>query len=274
MIIMWRIDPNDKLCKCIFNLDDNTISSRCFQIIERHDTKKAEKLTTLVRFTSDSISKLSAYDREVAFACFSLFENHIPCTSIEQIYRTMIGSTKSRSTSSSEVMISNSLQKLVSTYIAVEISSLKKMGYCVDANSLNGQILPAKVTTSNRHLKIEFLNESILMTIAKIKNSQLITYPLEWLAVGGGNSPERLTIRNYTLRRILECRLHPQLTSTVTFKDIFEKQGLNNKGKCKKKRYRDYLLQCFGDWKKYSLITNFRLICEVTGIHGINFSTK
>lgn len=271
-----RVEPNDKLSKYIFNLDNDVINARCLSIVENRNRGSPNKITTLVTFTSDYLEKLDSFDREVAMACFSIYTVGNAYTTDEQIYRVMIGNPKARLRNSERTNIENSLIRLMSTVARIDLSGLQQMGYKTTKSEIVSAVLPVqfvtnvKVNNSYRTV-IKFLNEPPLITVAKIKNNQFITYKMALANVGGRNSPELIAIKNYVLRRIQECKLHPQLTRTVTFKDIFEKNGLSTKNKVEKKRYRDFLVRCFDDWKFLGLISNYEMRKKGSAYHGISF---
>lgn len=269
-----RVEPNDKLTKCIFDLDEEAIALGKFSIRESKSNKDAK---TVINFTSEclgKLEKLDSYDREVAMACFSLKESGNEYVTSEHLYRVMTGDTKARLYSAEEQRIKKSLERLISTSIRIELSALSKLGYKGENPELFGMVLPAQfvnnitVNGSNAHIVIKFLGESPLVTVAKMKNNQLLTYAIQFANVGGRNSPERIALKNYVLRRIEECRLHVQMSRTVTFSDVLKKNNLTDRNKGEKKRYRDFLIKCFEEWKRESVIVSYELIRSNDKAHG------
>lgn len=273
---LQRIEPNDKLTKCLFQMDDDIIKARCLNVIEKHNKGSPDKIVTPVKFISELSEKLDPHDREVALACFSLYANKNLFVTDEQIYRMMSGNSKARLRQAEAKRIEQSLIRLMSIVVRIGLSGLQKMDYKFNQSELIGAILPAqfltnvKINNSSRTV-VQFLGESPLVSVAKIKNNQLITYATALADVGGRNSPELIAIKNYVLRRIEECKRHRQLTTTITFDDVFEKNELSTKSKTEKKRYRDFFLRCFAEWQSLNIISTYEMITKGTVYHGISF---
>ena len=270
-----RIEPNDKLTKCLFQMDDKDIEARCMNIVETRNKGSPDKITTLVTFISDLL-KFNPHDREVALACFSLYANQNLLVTDEQIYRMMTGNAKARLRPAESKKIEQSLVRLIGTVVRIQLSGIQKMNYKTTKSELVGAILPAqfltnvKINNSSRTV-VSFLGESPIVSLAKIKHNQLITYEVALADVGGRNSSELIAVKNYVLRRIEECKLHRQLTPTITFDDVFQKNELSTKSKTEKKRYRDFLLRCFEEWKSLNLISTYEMKLKGTVCHGISF---
>ena len=173
-----------------------------------------------------------------------------------------------------------SLEHLIGNTIRIGMEGLLSMGYKARKVELFGSVLPAKfvsgksVNGSTRTV-VEFLGESPLVTVAKVKNNQLLSYRLESMSMGGKASPDRMALANYTRRRVEECRSHPQMCRTITFEDTFKKNGLGDRSKAEKKRYRDYLCLCFDTWKERGIIADYEVVKKTGrahGYHGISFS--
>ena len=248
-----RIEPNDKLAKCIFHMDDEVVKARCMNVVEIRNKGSPAKVTTLVTFISELPEKFNPHDREVALACFSLHANKTLFVTDEQ-----------------------SLIRLMGTIVRMDLYGLRKMNYETNQSELIGVILPAqfltnvKLNNSSRTV-VKFLDESPVVTVAKIKRNQLITYETALADVGGRNSPDLIALKNYVLRRITECKRHRQLTPTITFDDVFQKNELSTKSKAEKKRYRDFLLRCFAEWQSINFISTYEIKKKGTGYHGISF---
>ena len=267
------VSPNDKITKKIFSVYPDNLNKGRMQVIEGR-----AKIPVLVDFMTADFEKIEPYTREVAMACFAIFEYGNIYATIEQIYRVMTGDTKARLSAKAEKKILTSLQRLIVSPIRLDISNLRTLNYKTSKSELIGTILPAQFVTNvivnggTAKTVVKFLAESPLVTVAKIKNHQLLTYNLANLAVGGSNSDERIAIRNYTLRRIEECRLHAQLPNVVTFDDLFRKNHLLNKRKEEKLRYRKYLKACFDAWKAAGVIADYRIILKDRVPYAISFS--
>jgi len=271
-----RIEPNDKITKCIFQMDDAVVKARCMNVVEIRNKGSPGKITTLVTFISEFLEKFDPHDREVALACFSIYANGISFVTDEQIYRIMTGNSKARLRLAEAKRIEQSLIRLMGTIVRIELSGLRKMNYKTNQSELVGAILPAqfltnvKINNSSRTV-VKFLAESPVVSVAKIKSNQLITYETALADVGGRNSPDLIAVKNYVLRRIEECKLHRQLTPTITFDDVFQKNDLDTKSKVEKKRYRDFLFRCFEYWQSLNLISSYEMKLKSTVCYGIAF---
>lgn len=260
-------------------MDDDVVKARCMNVVETRNKGSPAKVTTLVTFISKLLEKFDPHDREVALACFSLHANKILFVTDEQIYRVMIGNSKARLRQAETKRIEQSLIRLMGTIVRIDLSGLRKMNYETNQSELVGAILPAqfltnvKINNSSRTV-LKFLGESPVVTVAKIKSNQLITYETALADVGGRNSPDLIALKNYVLRRIIECKRHRQLTPTITFDDVFQKNELSTKSKAEKKRYRDFLLRCFAEWQSLNFISTYEMKKKGTGYHGISFQVS
>ncbi len=267
------VAPNDKITKKIFSVDSASLNRGRIQVIEGRT-----KLPVLVDFMTEDFEKIEPYTREVAMACFNIFEHGNIYATTEQIYRVMTGDIKARLSAKAEQRILESLQRLIVSPIRLDISNLRTLKYQTTKSELIGTLLPAQFVTnvivngSTAKTVVKFLAESPIVTVAKIKNNQLLTYDLANVAVGGSNSAERIALRNYTLRRIEECRLHVQLKNVVTFDDLFRKNHLLDRRKEEKLRYRKYLKACFDEWKATDVIADYQIIFKDKSPYEIAFS--
>lgn len=270
-----RVNPNDKLTKTVFDPSDNILESGNFLIRESR-----MGITTRVTFSSEEINRFDVRDREVGMACFSLYEAGNRFATTEQIYRVMTERPTIRLQFKEEKQIRTSLERLIGSTIKVDLSGVVEMGYKTERSELFGSILPAKFVTGiklngSRKTVIQFLDESPLVTLAKIKNNQLITYSAELLNTEKRMSIEKVAIRNYVRRRIEECRNHKQMIRMITFDNLFQKNGLNNKSSTEKQRYREYLMRCFRIWKENGVVSDYEIVKSkgrAHGYHGMSFS--
>lgn len=275
-----RVEPNDKLTKLVFDPSDTVLAEKEFDVVERPSNKGVGKISTPVSFVSEALQGFDAHDRDVGMACFTLKEAGNSFTTTEQIYRVMTGNPTARLYDKEDERIRLSLEHLIGNTIRIGMEGLRSMGYKATSMELFGSVLPAKfvsgksVNGSTRTV-VEFLGESPLVTVAKVKNNQLLTYRLESMNMGGKTSPDRMALANYARRRIEECRAHPQMRRTITFEDTLKKNGLGDRSKAERKRYRDYLYRCFDTWKKVGIIADYSMVKtggRSHGYHGISFS--
>jgi len=274
-----RVEPNDKLTKTLFDPSDDILKSHEFDICEHRDAKNNIQIKTPVSFQSE-IDVFDTHDREVGMACFSLWQSGNRFVTTEQIYRMMTGNSTARLYEKEEERIRRSLERLISSTIRIGTAGIHSMGYRVRESEFFGSVLPAKFMTEvsvngSKKTVVQFLDESPLVAIAKVKNNQFLTYPLESLCASERSSPDKIALANYAIRRIEECRIHPQMKHTITFKTLFDKNGLADKSKSEKKRYRDILCRFFDYWKENGYISNYELIKSngrSHGYHGISFT--
>ena len=292
--IIKRTDPNDKICKRLFNMNDDQfnadalfISEKMFKTKQSNTVVPKEILTPISLEYSEYTQKImatkprfNAFDREVCFACISEQTAGNQFTTVNAIYRNMTGSDGHPSDKMID-LIKSSLSKLFFSEVTIDLTEIsKKYGYCKregDKFILHGSMIPGTyvdgIINGQKHIVIEFYKPSPLFLAAEVKNKQILTYNKELLDVPIRNSPEVINIKSYILRRVLEIIAH-KMTATITFKDVFEKNQLIDSTDRQKQRFREYILKMFDFWKKLHLISEYKVNKEGHIPVSISFSYK
>ena len=277
--IIKRTDPNDKICKRLFNMNDDQfnadalfISEKIFKTKQSNAVAPKEILTPISLEYSEYTQKImatkprfNAFDREVCFACISEQTAGNQFTTANTIYRNMTGNKVNPSEQMIE-LIKSSLSKLFFSEVTIDLTEIsKKYGYCKregDKYVIHGSIIPGTyvdgIINGQKHIIIKFYEPSPLFLAAEVKNGQILTYNKELLDVPIRNSPEVISIKSYILRRILEIIAH-KMTPTITFQDVFEKNQFQNADKDQKLRLRNNIYKMFDFWKKLHLISEYKV---------------
>ena len=275
-----RHDPNDKIAKVFFNPTDEQYAEG--KIFIKEGVKNHAAVVTKITFDHineimDYRPRFDAFDREVCFACIAeqLAGNQI--TTIDSIYRTMTGSNDKKTTPKMSAKIKTSLNKMIFSKVTFDASdTCKKFGYnSKEPMMYTGSLLPAEYLENvningKKATCIRFLRRSPMFDFAEIKNGQIISYDKKLLDVPINNSETIITIKNYIFRRLREINDH-HLTPTITFDDIFQKNGLTQLSKLQKHRFREYIAISCKHWKKYKVFTDFSIIKNRNIPYSIKF---
>ena len=261
--IVKRTDPNDKICKRLFNMNDDQfnadalfISEKIFKTKQSNAVAPKEILTPISLEYSKYMEKIiaekprfDAFDREVCFACISEQTAGNKFTTVNALYRNMTGIDESNRPSNQMIdLIKSSLSKLFFSEVTIDLTEIcRKYGYLKKPDDVlilhgaivNGTYLDRKIN-GQRTILIKFYEPSPLFTAAEVKNKQILTYDKQLLSVPIRNSPEVIVIKSYVLRRILEIIAH-NMQPTITFEDVFEKNLPNDEIKQQKLRLRKYI---------------------------------
>lgn len=241
--------PNDKLNKVFFSLTFEEFigimnEGRQLDIDERPKKKKGKpSITTFIKLqlqgnlSADDFvicsTPLDAFDRAVFCAAASERLAGNSTTSLSAIYRLVHGQSAGgnyRLKDKQAKEIFSSLKKLSSLLIFADLTEICKLYKCEPLKINFKPILPCriyegKLLGGNSTTLIDFTDEPPLLTIAKLKNNQLLSFDSNLLTDASDFSRfNRRTIaaRFYTLIRVLEIKLH-SLTPIITVDDVFEK---------------------------------------------------
>lgn len=284
-----RKDPNDKINKSFFNMTEQQHEAGKLIILEGTSQKKingnvvSENIVTPISLEySEYMEKImstrprfNSFDREVLNACIAEQVTGNAATTVDVIYRNMTGDDKRRKPSSEMVkLIKSSLSKLMFCEVEIDLTEVcAKYGYnngksCV----LHSAILPGQyiegAINGVETILIEFYKPSPLFIAAEIKNGQILSYDKNLLDVPVNNTPEVITVKSYILRRICEIQAH-KMNPVITFKDIFEKNGLTNLGKTERQRLRGYIKKMLEFWIQEKVIIGYEFLRDGQSFHGI-----
>ncbi len=287
-----RIVTNDRLSKKIFELTQDDLhdwieNHKTMNFIEMFNHKKFGEITSPIKLSVDgenfSISEpLDQFDGAVLSVCNSEWIAKNPVTTPSIIYRGLTGKVgKSDAEPSKDQLtaIFNSINKLMRLQLDYDLSDLcEKLKYnggkperlistLLPCHYLKSSTINGKDTTV-----IYFDREPVLLTVAKIKNCQLLTYDALLLDVPKqNNTPMNIVVKNYVMQRIQEIKLH-NLTPIITFDNIFQKCRLENISRDKKMDARNNTVKFLEYLKSQSEIKNFELTKRGNSFYSVKFS--
>ena len=287
--------PNDKTRKTAFTFmpSDGKMSKKVTLNLNETSLKNKKKgsITTVDDVTKVSIfypdnaildrPPLKPFDGEVLDACISIQAAGNRFTTIDTIYRCMIGSSDKRKQPSPimERVIKLALDKLLFCKVRIDLTdACKRLGYNKGKTViLHNSFIPGfyvenvqvngKLTTV-----IEFYEPSPLFKIAQIKNGQIISYPTGLLDTPVNNTPDIIVIKSYMLRRMWESIMHKQMRPILTFKDIFEKAHLFNLSDHQRKRFYHYIKEILDFWVQQGFLNSYQCVKKNrTNYYSIHF---
>ena len=277
----YRVEVNDKACKLLFNLSERSFSKlvdfdKRFHVIEKKGHPKHGEVTSNFRlkFTNgySALNPFTEFDRAVCSAYLSEFVGGKPLTTSSVIYRSItgkIGDSDANPSCNQLATISSSLDKLMFTMYDPDISdAFEKLGYTAEEKIiLKSVIMPGHrvscVLNGTLVSDVIFFGEqSPLLTIAKLKKNQLLTYDAHLLNVPNqNNTPLTIMLKNYSMRRIQEIKAHrKQMYPTLTFNDIFTKCRIENADRKKKLRARETLIEFIEHLKNEGELKSFDVV--------------
>lgn len=271
--------PNDRFAKKISGLSGGDFqdmnSGESLDLVELRNHKKFGKIISPFRIFVDEHSSFTLsepveqFDFDVLCVCISEYYIGNRYTTPSIIYRALagkIGDNDANPSKNQFAAIMHSIEKLM--FLKTEINMTD---YCQKLNRNEGNtfqllspMLPAKrviETTINGKAAtvIQLLDESPLWQVTTIKN-QFLTFDAKLLDVPNQqNTKINIELKNYVLRRIVEIKAHRQLTTTITFKDIFSKCRIENASRKKKSDARGTVIEFLECLEKKKFIKSFKL---------------
>ena len=258
---------NDKATKLLFNITAETYSKitqgKLMGIVEKKNHKKKGKVKSGFTLQNENgytyIAPLDEYDRAVFDVFISEYEEGNRVISVNMIYRALTGKIGEGSIPAVPekqqiIDIRQAADKLMCTVFDPDIlKAFEELKYDGAEQVVKSTVQPQKrtknVTINGKQADeelIHFLDESPLYKIAKIKG-QILTYDARLLDVPNQHN-SRLTImlKNYTLRRVVECMQHSKTFKPIlTLDDIFEKCRIKDASKRIKQAARETLDKFF-----------------------------
>ena len=272
--------PCDKLSQIIFEFSADEYAD----IIENHDQcgcvegeKKGKKVITpyWLELIKDYADKLppDAFTREVLFHAMNFFEQGFNLFTFSMTLDSMTGGEEKRHICKEQyAAIKAAIDKLGFTRIKIDLAPLFKAFPKYAANfkgdrdraELVGILLPMKYleteVNGQKTLVVKLLDESPLMTYAKLKK-QIVTYDITPLAIAGqNNTPTVMTIKNYLLRRInlmQSAKRKKGLSPVILFETLYKNCGLADATKRQKQDARKEIEVTLNSFKADGVIQNF-----------------
>ena len=282
-----RVVPCDKLGNHMFNifadayaffLQSNT-ALKCVEAVK----KGVEIITRYWLSLAEgylNLSPLNSFDREVLFACISMFEQGIRVTTISTTLDALTGGSEKRHVYKEQyAAIKQAIDKLSCTRIKIDLAPLFKAMPKYRANytgkeELVGMLLPCRYLEAEINgqetLTIEFLGESPLMTVAKLKK-QVMTYDAAPLAVADQyNTPTVITVKNWLLRRIHSIKRG--LNPSILLKTLYAECGLADADNRKKRNVRKVIADLLSSFKADGVIHDFEFKRQGRTYHSIKIT--
>lgn len=202
--------PNDQCTKKIFGMTLEEYKRRFnapegFKILEKN-TEKHGKIFTRIKITADpaviaadpSITEiLGQFDCDVADVCISEWNAGNRCITYSTIYRTLTGKVGESEANPSKIQltaIKRSLKKLMNVKLDISLNSACTFFKTDDGKTIEiaNYIIPAKFVectiSGQKMTTVELTDESPILTVAALKNNQVIFYDTEWLNVPNQNN--------------------------------------------------------------------------------------
>lgn len=290
MPIKLRLVPNFKLCKVIYNLQQEqysrmVVDGKQRRIMEKKKVKGYGDIITVYHLTNndscDNTDPLNEFDYAVFSACLSYFDKGDRCVSLGMIYRAMTGKTtkggKGKVPHDIREDILLSLKKLIGTVIEIDDAQVNSaFNYANSKTKKYSSILPAHfdetLINGNDATVVFFDRISPLMEIAK-QRKQILSYsPVLLDAPGIRNSFMNITLKNYVIRRIVEIKLHKNLRKIITFGDVFRKCRIDNAHREIKNRAREVIIKFFEHLQTEGFIKSFEPSQEGNSLYSIHIT--
>ena len=286
-----RIEINDKMSKTLFKLPDDIYQ----KIIDEHKSQGVVEVKNHKKFgkvkSSFSLQNVDSYSdkipldefhRAVLSVCISnwLEGNFYITPAI--IYRGLTGKVNKKSNSQPSkdqlAAIIQAIDKLMFTEFNPDIAeAFGQLKYANgdEAKIQKSAILPcyrAQVTINGQKSDVIcFDRQSPLLNIAELKK-QLVTYDAELLDIPNQNNTLlNITLKNYTMRRVLEIKLH-KLQPTITFNDVFQKCRIENSDNKIKMRSREYIQKFLAHLQDKDVIKSFEITKKHNTFYGVKFT--
>ena len=291
------IVPNDRDTKTLFNYSAETYRRRLnnpdgFIIVEVKNHKRFGKIKTPVKLTIDPTvaaadptltEPLSQFDFDVATVCISSWHADKRRLSPAIIYRCLTGKIGQHDFTPSKdqlAAIMHSLKKLMNVHLDIYLhDACIKLGYNKGKPiTISNYIIPAQIgegfINGQRTTVIDLTAESPLLTVATVKNNQLIAYDARILNIPRqNNTPLHIELKHYIMRRVMEIIAHPkEMTPSITFADVFEKCGLENASPSKKWRIRKFIESFIAHLLKCGVLTSYQVNKKDNNLYSISFT--
>ena len=289
--------PNDRGTKVFFSLKpefhrDLIEDGKSKNLVEMKKHPRYGKIRSPYQFSIDtkvvaedpSVTEvLTRFDNDVANVCISEWEAGNRYVTYSTIYRTLTGRVGESDANPSKVQlarIKHSLKKLMNIQLEIWFyDACEKLGYNNGAKKyIKDKIIPARFVdctiNGQKTTVIELTAESPLLTIARLKNNQIISYDVELLNIPKQkNTPLNIALKHYAIRRVIETKAHPkQMSPAITFADVLEKCRIADADNKKKHRVRESLKAVFEHLLACGEIDSFQVNKKKGVFYSISFT--
>lgn len=235
--------PNDKMTKRLFNHTPEeylSVLENGGELVEKKNFRKVGDIITpyWLELINEYTNKapLNMFARAILTACISEWVIGNNFTTDNIIYRHITGKPSgSKPTPAIRALILYYIDQMMCTKFKADMTDVCKHLNYNDGFPLilNAPLLPCKYVEEKINGQVSgaviyFLDESPLLTIARIKNNQLLSVEPRLLNIPNQASTARnISICHCVIQRVLEIILHKK-KPVITFKDIYQKCGLAN----------------------------------------------
>ncbi|MBR5402426.1 MAG: hypothetical protein IK102_11530 [Treponema sp.] len=279
------ISCNDKLTKILFCLSADEyfdILQNGVSVTVTETVSRGKKIQTHFKLNGGGFATFKRpfdeYDRAIFDICNSARESGLIGITRDSIFRILTCSEHRSPLPKQATAILESVKRLM-TNIEIDFSQTrdKITKYSDVPAQIISPILPCRILHNvlvNGKLTslIQFTNESPLMTIARAKK-QFITFPVELRNIANQNNTILvIMLKSYLIRRILEIKLHKQLTPAITFDDLFNHCLLSNATRWQKQDARKIVIGVLENLKSVNIIHNFELTKKGDSYYSISIT--
>ena len=281
---------NDKLTKELFRCtpeEYHALFEEGGEIVEVKNFPKVGEIITpywleLIDEYTDK-TPLTMFAKAILTACVSewvIGNRHI---TVGVIFRHITGKPSGSNAQPSPAMkelILFFIRKMMCTILRVDMTEVcKYLNYNNGAPLiLNAPILPCKyvegvtVNGNKSETVIYFYDESPLLTIARVKNNQLLSVEPRLLSISKhSGSPRSISVRHCVIQRVLESFLH-NMEPIIAFDYVFKVCGFMNADSRKKCKVIHGVIEIFEDLMSNGDITSFTVRKDGDKYQAIEFT--
>lgn len=278
------VSCNDKLSKTVFSLSADEyfdVLQNGHSVAVTETISRGKKIQTHFKLNGGGIATFKRpfdeYDRAIFDICNSVRETGLIGITRDSLFRILTGgkNRNTRPTAKQATAILESIKRLMTNIeIDFTLTRDKIPKYSEVPAQIISPILPCRILHNvlvNGQLTslIKFTDESPLMTIANAKK-QLISFPVSLRDIPNQNNTILvLMLKSYLLRRVLEIKLHKQLTPTITFDDLFNHCLLSNATRRQKQEARKTIISILENLKSADIILHFELTKKGDSFYSI-----
>lgn len=271
------VTPNDKLTQKLFQRPADKYAKMILSgtpaKVEEIFTDKKKKVVVTTQYWVELVdgftvlTPLDGFDRATLDVCLSAQDKGFDGITVNEIARLMAGgkSVDTKLYPSRKEKILRSLEKLMGTRIRIDFSELAKFyPKLPKSGRLTSIILPCDIgegLTVNGQQGVDvvfFRGESPLLTLARAKNQQLLSYPVALLDVPKQNNTELVTkIKFYVTRWVHAVKTHEELKPTIVLETLYKNCGLGDANNDKKRKARKIARDVFEHLKAQGVILEY-----------------
>ena len=280
-----HVDPITKLAQRITSPQIWETGGAILDVASQEEKKQGKTITTALSVSLEdtngvSMSRpMSQYDVDVNGAVATLWQAGNKNITIPQVFKTLTGET-GKPSDKQLAEISESLDKQFRAFVEIDFTqeargrSLEFEGEAISEGKLKAHMLEARgmtMRTANGKTVegYELLAPPVLYQHAAMLG-QVVTYPQRLLQIGGRNTQESIVIKKYMLRRIGQIKGKGHVSNRIKFEAIYEKAGIENPSKDKRRKVRDYVRELLNGLVETGYIAGYSEVEEKRTIAAVD----